>query len=291
MPHVAQVGIDGIVIGSSYVLVALGFTLIFGVLKIMNVAHADVYMLGALIGLWVNSDTPLGSALWIAAALAAGAVFGGLLYLVVLRRLGQEQMLAIFIATLGVSFFVEYLIARILGSQARALPGLFRSRFHEMAGVRISDAQILLLGATAAITVGLLAWMKYTSSGRNLRAVAENRLLADAVGVDTTAVTLTAVAVASAVAALGGVLVSNTTLTISPFSADEIALKMMVVTIVAGPGSVTGAALAGFMLGVVESASVAYLGSQWQNPVGLVVLCVLLLVRPQGLFGRSARVG
>jgi branched-chain amino acid transport system permease protein len=289
--HIAQVGVDGIVIGSSYVLVALGFTLIFGVLGIMNVAHADFYMLGALLGLWVNATTPLGSVLWIIAAVALGAFFGGLLYVTVLRHLGQEHALAVFIATLGVSFFIEYLIARILGSQARALPGLFRSRLHEIAGVRISDAQILLLGATVAITVALLVWMRYTSSGRSLRAVAENRVLAEAAGVDTTAVTLTAVIVASAVAALGGVLVSNTTLTISPFSADEVALKMMVVTIVAGPGSATVAAVAGFMLGIVESASVAYLGSQWQNPVGLVVLCVLLLLRPQGLFGRTTRVG
>lgn len=291
MEYIEQIIVDGIVIGSTYALIALGFTLVFGVLGVLNVAHADFYMLGAYISLWVGTNAGAGGVVGVLAAVIAGALAGALLYLIVLARLGQQDMLAVFVATLGISYFMENIVARLAGPDTRSSPPLFNSTYHTVAGVAISDAQILLLAATLAIAGGLGAWIRWTTIGRDMRAVAENAVLSRATGVNVPLVMMTTLAVATAIAALGGILVTNVTETVSPFLANEVALKMFVVTMVAGAGSVGGALVAGLGLGVVESFTVAYLGSSWQDAVGLVALVIVLLVRPRGLFGRAERIG
>ncbi len=290
MTQVIQIIVDGIVIGSTYALVGVGFTLVFGVLRLLNVAHAEFYMLGAFVSLWVT-DSGAGPIASVFAAVLVGMAAGVILYLVVLKRLTRADMTSIFIATLGVSFFIEYLVARTVGSQTRPAPGLFHSSFVSIAGIAISSTQLVLLGVMAAVTLGLVVWIGRTELGRDMRAIAENQFLAAAVGVRVGVVMAMAIAVASGIAALGGVLIANTTNTVSPFMGDNIALKMFVVVMVAGAGSVGGAALAGIGLGIAESFAVAYIGSGWQDAVGLFVLIAILLFRPQGLFGRAARVG
>ena len=158
-------------------------------------------------------------------------------------------------------------------------------------GLLVSDPQIVLLAATVVITVVLLLVLGKTPFGRDIRAVSESRFLAAASGVNCRAVMIGSVAVASVIATIGGVLVSATTLTVTPFSGGDVVLEMFVVAIVAGMGSVGGAALAGFGLGIIESMTVAYIGSSWEQVAGLLVLVVVLIVRPQGLFGRQVRIG
>lgn len=291
MSHVIQIIIDGASIGATYSLVALGFTLVFGVLGVLNVAHADFYMLGAYVTLWIGTNAAAGPGPGAIVAIVAGAAAGVLLYLVVLRRIRQEETLAIFIATLGVSFFIQNLVARIVGPDTRASKPLFGTTFYDIGGVQISNAQILLLGGTAVIAIALIVWIGRSNVGRDMRAVAESGFLARVVGVNVVATMVITIGVASAIAAAGAVLVTNVTQTVSPFLANEISLKMFIVALVAGAGSVGGAVIAGLGLGIAESFAVAYLGSSWQNVVGLVILVGVLMVRPQGLFGRVARIG
>jgi branched-chain amino acid transport system permease protein len=248
-------------------------------------------MLGAYVAVWIGTNAALGPGPGAIIAILAGAIAGVLLYVIVLRRLRQEEMLAIFIATLGVSFFVQHLVARIVGPDTRASKALFQSSFHDIGGVKISDAQFLLLGAMAVIAIALIKWIGLSRIGRDMRAVAENGFLARVVGVNVVATMVITIAVASGIAAAGAVLVTNVTQTVSPFLATEIALKMFIVALVAGAGSVGGAVIAGLGLGIAESFAVAYLGSSWQHVVGLVILVIVLMIRPQGLFGRAARIG
>jgi branched-chain amino acid transport system permease protein len=291
MTHVVQIIFDGVVIGSTYALVALGFTLVFGVVGVMNVAHSDFYMLGAYVSLWIGTNAGLGTVVGVLAAIAAGAGAGLLLYLVILRQLSQEQMMAVFIATLGLSFFIQNFVARFVGPDTVASTPLFHSSFHSVGGIAVSDAQMLLLAATAVLGVGLVKWIGLSGIGRSMRAVAENGPLARMVGINVAMVLVVTVMVASAIAALGGVLVTNVTQTVSPFLSNEIALKMFIVAMVAGAGSVGGAVIAGVGLGIVESFAVAYLGSSWQHIAGFAILVAILMVRPRGLFGKVARVG
>lgn len=291
MTHIVQIVVDGVAIGSTYALVALGFTLVFGVVGVLNVAHADFYMLGAFVSLWVGTNAALGTVVGVIAAVAAGAVGGLLIYLIVLRRLAQDQVMAVFIATLGLSFFLQNFVARIAGPDTVAATPLFQSGFHDVGGVAISDAQILLIGATGVLAIGLVKWISLSDIGRSMRAVAENGPLARMVGINVAAVLIVTIMVASAIAAIGGVLVTNVSQTVSPFLSNEVALKMFIVAMVAGAGSVGGAVIAGLGLGIVESFAVAYLGSSWQHIAGFVILVVVLMVRPRGLFGKVARVG
>jgi branched-chain amino acid transport system permease protein len=199
--------------------------------------------------------------------------------------------MAVFIATLGLSFFVQNFVARVVGPDTVAATPLFSSGFHDIAGVAVSDAQIVLVASTAVLAVGLVKWISISDIGRSMRAVAENGPLARMVGINVAAVLIVTVMVASAIAALGGVLVTNVSQTVSPFLSNEVALKMFIVAMVAGAGSVGGAVIAGIGLGIVESFAVAYLGSSWQHIAGFVILVVVLMVRPRGLFGKVARVG
>lgn len=283
--------VDGVAIGSLYVLVSMGFTLVFGVMGLMNVAHADLYMLATFSLLWVGGDAGLGVVTGAVAGVLLVAVIGVALFHGVLRRIDKTQPLALFIATLGVSYFIENLVAKLVNYRTRSVPALFQSNFYNAGGLRFSNGQIVLLLATASIAFGLTAWLRRSEPGRLMRAVSENATLADAVGIDTRRMMLIAVVIASVIAGAGGVLVSNTTLSIDPFIANTISLKMFAVAVVAGVGSVEGAAVVGFALGIVESLTVGYYGSQWQNVIGLCAMVLVLLLRPQGLFGRTVRVG
>jgi branched-chain amino acid transport system permease protein len=286
-----QVVLNGLIIGSEYVLVAIGFTLIFGVMGVMNVAQADFYALGAFVMIWVSVNAGLGIVVGAIVGMLSGLIFGMLYYFLVLSRLGEKDFFAAFIASVGVSYFIENLLTSIVGSQGQSVPALVPYVFHNWGGLLVSDPQIVLLAATVVITVVLLLVLGKTPFGRDIRAVSESRFLAAASGVNCRAVMIGSVAVASVIATIGGVLVSATTLTVTPFSGGDVVLEMFVVAIVAGMGSVGGAALAGFGLGIIESMTVAYIGSSWEQVAGLLVLVVVLIVRPQGLFGRQVRIG
>jgi branched-chain amino acid transport system permease protein len=283
--------LNGLIIGSEYVLVAIGFTLIFGVMGVMNVAQADFYALGAFVMIWVSVNAGLGIVVGAIVGMLSGLIFGMLYYFLVLSRLGEKDFFAAFIASVGVSYFIENLLTSIVGSQGQSVPALVPYVFHNWGGLLVSDPQIVLLAATVVITVVLLLVLGKTPFGRDIRAVSESRFLAAASGVNCRAVMIGSVAVASVIATIGGVLVSATTLTVTPFSGGDVVLEMFVVAIVAGMGSVGGAALAGFGLGIIESMTVAYIGSSWEQVAGLLVLVVVLIVRPQGLFGRQVRIG
>lgn len=286
-----QTIIDGIMIGGSYALVAVGFTLVFGVLRVMNVAHGDFAMLGVFASILVGSTLHMGTLPGTLAAIVVGGLAGVGVSLLVLRRLSNEQTLAVFIATLGLSFFLQHFVARIAGPETRATDGLFSTHYYHVAGASVSNAQLLMLLATLLIAFGLMWAINATSAGRDMRAVAENAVLARVVGINPTRVMALTMMVASAIAAIGGILVTNVTHTASPFLGSDLSFKMFVVALVAGAGSLGGALIAAFSLGVIESIASAQLGSSWQQLTGLLVLIAVLMVRPQGLFGHAARVG
>lgn len=293
MTKLLQYLVDGLAQGSLYVMISLGFTLVFGVMGIMNVAHADLFMVAVFVMLLVASSWHLGIVTGVIVAVLAVAVVGFVLFHLVLKRIDREQPLALFIATLGVSYFLENFIAKRVQFRTRAVPALFKGHYYLVGGVRFSNAQIALLVVMAASAIGLLAWLQRSEPGRLLRAVSENPALADIIAIPTQRLKVIAVVIGSVIAAVGGVLVSNVTLSIDPFVANTISLKMFAVAVVAGVGSVEGAVLVGLCLGMVESLTVGYVpnGSAWQSVVGLVAMVIVLLVRPQGLFGRSLRVG
>ena len=283
--------VDGLGLGCLYVLLATGFTLIFGVMGIMNVAHADFYMTAVFAYLFVASVAHLGVVAGVIGGVAVAGLLGAVLFFGVLDRIDQARPLALFTATLGVSYVLENFIARLVAFQTKSIPALFPSRALTVLGVRFSTAQLVLLAVTLLLAGGLTLWLRRSTLGKFTRAVSENMVLAELVAIDTRRVRLVAVMLAAAMAGFGGLLVANTSLSINPFVADTVSLKMFAVAVVAGIGSVEGAVVVGLLLGMVESVTVGYGGSQWQNLAGLLAMVLVLMVRPNGLFGRSRRIG
>jgi|Laugrefabdmm15dn_1035133.scaffolds.fasta_scaffold02210_4 branched-chain amino acid transport system permease protein len=281
----------GLSLGSTYVLVALGFTLIFGVMGIMNVAHADVFMIAIFTYLLITTGFDLPTGLGVVIAIFAGALAGLIVYWLVLKRIDKGHPVALFVSTLGVSYVVENFIAKRINFGRPSLEPIFGSDPIIVGGVVFTGPRLLLFAVTAILAGGLIFWLKKSETGMLLRAVSENAVMARVVAIDTNRVTMIAIAVASFVAACGGLVVGNMTLTADAFVANSLSLKMFAVAVVAGIGSVGGATIVGLTLGVIEAFTVAYVGSQWQNVIGLVAMTVVLLVRPQGLFGRVLRVG
>jgi branched-chain amino acid transport system permease protein len=295
-----QYVIDGLGNGTLYALLAIGFTLVFGVMGIMNVAHADIYMLAAFAFYLVcDRSTGLGLpvAVGILTAIAGAALFAWLLFQLVLKRLDKDNVLALFVATLGVSFFLENLVSKMSDGQVRAVPAILPARTYLIGGLRIGQALIVELLVAAVLTTALLVFLRRAEAGRSMRAVAENPALAESVGIDRHRITLLAVVIASVVAAIGGLLNASVTSSADPFVANDVSLRMFAVAVVAGIGSVGGACLVGILLGVAEALTLyagvhlGFDGSAWESIIGLLMMCVVLLTRPRGIFGRVQRIG
>ena len=167
--------VEGLVLGSTYALVALGFMLVFGVLGVLNVAQADFYMTGAYAS-WV-ALTVLGGGLAVGllTSAATGVVAAIVIYLVVLKRIPLEQPLAVFIATLGISMALQNGVARIEGPDDRSYPALLSPTFHDVGTIQVSAPQLFVVGLMIVLFLALVLWIKKTAMGREIRAVSENR--------------------------------------------------------------------------------------------------------------------
>lgn len=291
MTHLIQVVFDGLGSGAGYVIIALGFSLIFGVAGVLNVAHADFYTVGAYAALLSLSSVGENSFVALSTALIVGIAIGLPFYLIVVRRVAGKDQLAAFVATLGISMFLQNVIARVAGPDQQAFPQLIERRTFIVGGVVMPSAQLAIIAAACLITAALVAVLRYTSLGKNIRAIASSPQVAAAFGINVGRTMLVAVTLSCVVATVGGLVIGNEHSTVTPFMANSLSVKMFIVVLVAGARSVSGAAVVGFGLGLLESFTIAYGSSAWQDMVGLLALLLVLLVKPAGLFGRPVRVG
>lgn len=286
-----QTVVDGLVIGSAFTLLALGFALIYNISGFLNVAHSDFFMVGAYGSILLAESTGSGPLGVVAGALGVTVIGGAILYAVVLRRLSNQQHLAAFIATAGVGMFLVYGVARLIGPHERSFPQFASTVGQQLGPIVVSPAQLLVIGVTAALVTVLLLWIRRSATGRDIRAVAEHEEAAALVGIRVPVIKLITICLATGLAGIAGVLLGNLYGVITPFVGADISLSMFVVVMVAGVGSLGGVVYTGIGLGLIQAFTIAYLGSEWQYFAGMVVLLAALLVRPQGLFGRKLRTG
>lgn len=286
-----QTVVDGLVIGSAFTLLALGFALIYNISGFLNVAHADFFMVGAYGSILLADATGSGLLGAVVGAVGVTVVGGAILYVLVLRRLNNQQHLAAFIATAGVGMFLVYGVARLIGPHERSFPQIASTVGQRIGPVVVSPAQLLVIGVTAALVTGLLLWIRRSATGRDIRAVAEHEEAAALVGIRVPFIKLVTICLATGLAGVAGVLLGNLYGVITPFVGADISLSMFVVVMVAGVGSLGGVVYTGIGLGLIQAFTIAYLGSEWQYFAGMVALLAALLLRPQGLFGRKLRTG
>jgi branched-chain amino acid transport system permease protein len=295
MEFIVQQIISGLAVGSTYSLVALGFVLTFGVLNILNIAHVQTIMLAPMsIVLLVASGMPMVLATVLAFFIVAA--FGCAVFFVGLKPFaglgGRSTYLASFIASFGISMLVENLVGSQLGSEPRSFPLPFPTDLWHVGNIIIVPINVITLIVAAITLVGLAYIVGQTNFGREMRAVAENADVSATQGISVNRTILATVTCASLLGGLSGILFAADSHVVSPYMGFEYGLKGLVVMIVGGITSPSGAVIAGLMLGVLESVTVVYISSVYRDVVTFGLLFAVLLVRPQGLFvgvSREAR--
>ena len=294
----AQQIANGVLLGATYALFALGFTLMFGVLRVINLTYGFYFSAGALVALWLTRS--FGLSIWAAlpvASVAAGGiavVLDGLL-LTRLRRM-QAPELSFLMVTLGGVLALYSALTAWLGPDIRRLPpGVISAEAWVVAlpggalggDVRITAAQVLILGATAVLVAGLLALMRGTRLGLAIRAMAEKPDAAALMGIDTGRAARLVSFISGCLAGAGGVLIGLNFNAIHPYMGETMMLRGFVVIIVGGMGDLRGAVLAGLGLGIVEVMTAGYVSSGLKEAVAFLILVAVLWTRPSGLFGRA----
>ena len=286
----AQQLINGVLLGSTYALFALGFTLMFGVLKVVNLTYGFYFSAGAFFALHMTKQWgwPIWAALP-AAALASGVVAVVLDWLLLtrLRRINAPELSSLMV-TLGAVLALYAGMTTWLGPDIRRLPaGVLGGEALVLGELRITQAQILILLATAVLVGGLLALMRLTPIGLALRAMAEKPDAAGLMGIDTAKLAALVSLVCGALAGAGGVLIGLNFNAIQPYMGEAMMLRGFVVIIIGGLGDVRGALIAGLLLGVVETLTAGYIDSGLKEAVAFIMLVAVLWTRPSGLFGRA----
>ncbi len=286
----AQQLVNGVLLGATYALFALGFTLMFGVLRVINLTYGFYFSAGALVALWLARAG--GWPVW--AALPAAAVASGALAVVLdwvllsrLRRI-QAPELSSLMVTLGGVLALYSALTAWLGPDIRRLPADAISAEAFQAGdIRVTAAQLLILAATALLVGGLLLLMQGTRLGLAIRAMAEKPDAAQLMGINTGRAAALVSFISGTLAGAGGVLIGLNFNAIHPYMGEQMMLRGFVVIIVGGLGDIRGALLAGLALGVIEVLTAGFVSSSLKEAVPFLILVAVLWTRPSGLFGRA----
>ncbi|HEY5995577.1 MAG TPA: branched-chain amino acid ABC transporter permease [Candidatus Deferrimicrobiaceae bacterium] len=286
--------VNGITLGSIYAIVALGYTLVFGVLDIINMAHGEIFMFGSFVGMLLATQAGLPLPVAFLGAMAATAVLGYLLERLALRPLRRRPgvpSLASLISTIGVSILLENVARKLFGAGNQPFPASFAEISFQAGGVTVYAVQAVILLISLGLMAALSAWLSRSRQGKALRATAENPETAALLGVDTGRIITATVVIASVMGGIAGVLVGMSFGYINNQIGLSMGLKGLAIIIFGGMGSVNGAMAGGIILGLAETFVVAYGDSGYRDAIAFIAIILVLLVRPQGLFGRPAAEG
>ncbi|MEJ0099341.1 MAG: branched-chain amino acid ABC transporter permease [Pseudomonadota bacterium] len=290
MTELLQQLINGLALGAIYALIALGYTMVYGVLRFINFAHSDVFMVGAFAGYFLAQLFPAGSALSgvlvLIGAMGICALLGVIIEKLAYRPLRGRSTLTVLITAIGVSLLLQNLGQRIFGANPRSFPALFPVHQFHVGGIVISSAQIMVFGV-AIVLLFVLRWIVlHTRTGTAMRALSFNPVAASLVGINNDRIISFTFALGSALAAAGGILYASNYPSIDPLMGTLPGMKAFVAAVLGGIGNIAGAAVGGLVLGLVETAVVGFGGSTYRDAVAFAVLILILLLRPEGLLGR-----
>src|SRR5713101_6933713 len=279
--------VNGLMLGGAYALVAIGYTLIFGVLNLLHLAHGDIFMVGAYL-------TLVGFPPWatLGGAMLAAAALGVVVERVAFRpvRSGGSHVTPL-MTTIAVGLVLQHVVVKIFGAEPVAFPAPFAAASLHLGPVTLSTLQLLILGTSVALMALLELFLRWTPTGMAIRATAENPTIAGLMGINVSLAIVITFAVASALAGAAGVLLAWNFTGLSPFFGVKVGLKGLAIMLLGGLGNVTGAMVGGLVIGVVEVLSVAYLASSYRDAFAFAVMILILLVRPTGLLGARLQSG
>src|SRR5688572_4819893 len=292
--------INGLTIGSIYALIALGYTMVYGILRLINFAHGDIYMLGAYAGFfiarWLGFEPSVGGlAVTLVGSMIVAALVGMAIERFAYRPVRKYARMTTLITAIGVSLLLENLGVVIFGGAPRSFPEQLQNETYTLFGnAAISKSQLLIFGVSVVLML-VLQWIVYrTKVGTAMRAVSFNLNSAKLMGINTDAIIVFTFALGSALAAAGGVLTAQYNPTIYPLMGIITGLKAFVAAVLGGIGNIPGAVLGGLLIGAAETFVVGYgqhigIASTYRDAVAFAILILVLLLRPSGLLGSTVQ--
>ncbi|UCH34254.1 MAG: branched-chain amino acid ABC transporter permease [Armatimonadota bacterium] len=300
MIEFAQLLAQGIAWGSVYALIALGYTMVYGVLRLINFAHGDVYMVGAFIAFYIITYTHVGLLAAVLIAMAGCAVLGVVIERGAYRPLRTHPRLAALITAIGVSLLLENGGQLLFGPEPKPFPrelltgsladalAAVSGAVHRATGVIIAKEQILIILSSLVLMGALQVFVLRTKAGKAMRAVAADRDTASLMGINTDSIISLTFVIGSALAAAAGVLVSLEVGQIDPIMGLMPGLKAFVAAVLGGIGNIPGAMIGGVIMGVAECLVVGYISSSYRDAIAFAILIIILLLKPTGLTGKGA---
>ena len=281
--------INGISLGSVYAIIALGYTMVYGIAKMLNFAHGDIIMVGGFTAFTVVSTMGGSPIVGILAAVVVCTALGVAVERIAYRPLRDASPLAVLITAIGVSYLLQNVALLIFGSNARQFTSVVNLPPLKLAGgeLSISSVTIVTILACVVIMAGLMFFINKTKIGQAMLAVSEDRGAATLMGINVNRTIAITFAIGSALAAIAGVLLCSAYPSLTPYTGSMPGIKAFVAAVFGGIGSIPGALIGGVLLGVIENLTKAYISSQLSDAIVFSVLIIVLLVRPTGILGKK----
>lgn len=281
--------INGVSLGSVYAIIALGYTMVYGIAKMLNFAHGDIIMIGSYVVFVTVSSMGLPPMLGVLLAVAACTLLGVVIERVAYKPLRSASPLAVLITAIGVSYLLQNVALLIFGADTKSFTSVVK-----IPALKLADGQLNITGETIAtilscivIMVCLMAFINRTRAGQAMLAVSEDKGAATLMGINVNGTIALTFAIGSALAAIAGVLLCSAYPSLTPYTGSMPGIKAFVAAVFGGIGSIPGAFIGGILLGIIENLAKAYISSQLSDAIVFSVLIIVLLVRPTGILGKK----
>ncbi|MEO5987740.1 MAG: branched-chain amino acid ABC transporter permease [Candidatus Eisenbacteria bacterium] len=295
MSEFLQQLVNGITWGSVYALIALGYTMVYGILRLINFAHGDIYMLGAFMGLfaarWFNAagdPSPMKAVLVLLTSMLICALIGMLIERLAYKPVRKSPRLSALITAIGVSLLIENGGVLVFGASPQFFPQIIPEKNIALGmGVTLSNQQMIVLIVSVVLMFGLRMLVLHTRVGKAMQAVSHNHMAAALMGISVDRIVTFTFMIGSSLAAAAGVLVALQSPKIEPYMGIMPGLKAFVAAVLGGIGNIPGAVVGGLVMGVAEVLVTGYISPTYRDAIAFVLLIVILLVRPAGIFGKA----
>ena len=280
---------NGLILGSVYALLALGYTMVYGIIKLINFAHGDIYMIGAFMGYYLINTLHLNFLVALILSMVGTAILGVVIEFLAYRPWRNSTRIAALITAIGVSFLLEYGMVFFVGANTRSFPQVIKTVRYTLGPISISNIQLMILGISILLMVGLQFIVQKTKMGKAMRAVSVDSDAAQLMGINVNRTISFTFALGSALAGAAGVLIALYYNSLEPLMGMTPGIKSFVAAVLGGIGIIPGAALGGFVIGLLETFATAVGLSDFRDAIVYAILIVVLLVRPAGILRRNVK--
>jgi branched-chain amino acid transport system permease protein len=285
MTYISQQFLNALQLGSIYALIALGYTMVYGVLGLINFAHGDIFMAGAFFGFFIAAYLKLSLVPTLLLSMVLASILGIAIERIAYRPLRKAPRMSLIITALGVSLFMENFTRATLGGQQRSFPKLLDIQVYNVAGITVSNLQILIISISLVLMLIMRYVVQRTMIGKAMRAVSDNKEVLGLMGISLDTVVMATFGIGSALAATAGILVGLAYPVIDPYMGIAIGWKAFIAAVLGGIGLIDGALVGGFILGFTEIFASALLPSTFRDGIAFLILIIVLLLKPTGLLG------